>query len=162
MSPDTPRVLAATALRGLMEQIFMAAGCEANAAGVASDVLLEADLRGYSTHGLLRLPTMIRRIQSGMINAAARPRVVTERAGSALVDADRALGPVGALFGARLAAHKARRAPNRAPTGPSARSASTRALPARSVTTRGRAAALIIPDCMRRIVVGRRSNPCVL
>ena len=107
MSTDTPRVLSAPALRGLMEQIFMAAGCEANAAGVASDILLEADLRGYSTHGLLRLPTMIRRIQSGMINAAARPRVVMERAGSALVDADRALGPVGALFGARLAAHKA-------------------------------------------------------
>jgi LDH2 family malate/lactate/ureidoglycolate dehydrogenase len=67
MSIDTPRVLSATALRGLMEQLFKAVGCEADAAAVASDVLLEADLRGYSTHGLLRLPTMIRRIQSGMI-----------------------------------------------------------------------------------------------
>ena len=109
MSTDTPRVLSATALRGLMEQVFVAAGCGADAAGIASDVLLEADLRGYSTHGLLRLPTMIRRIQSGMINAAARPRVVMERAGSALVDADRALGPVGALFSAHASPHARRR-----------------------------------------------------
>jgi L-2-hydroxycarboxylate dehydrogenase (NAD+) len=90
-----------------MERLLGAAGCDADAAHVTADVLLEADLRGYGTHGLLRLPTMIRRIQSGMIDPAARPRVVTERAGSALVDADRALGPVGALFGARLAARKA-------------------------------------------------------
>jgi L-2-hydroxycarboxylate dehydrogenase (NAD+) len=90
-----------------MEQLLGAAGCDADAARTAADVLLEADLRGYGTHGLLRLPTMIRRLRSGMINPAARPRVMMERAGSALVDADRALGPVGALFGARLVSRKA-------------------------------------------------------
>ena len=100
----------APVLRQLMEQLLAAAGCGAKAACVTADVLLEADLRGYATHGLLRLPTMIQRLQTGMINHAAQPRIVTERAGSALVDADRSLGPVGALFGARLAARKAKSA----------------------------------------------------
>ncbi|MCX5819704.1 MAG: Ldh family oxidoreductase [Deltaproteobacteria bacterium] len=100
----------APVLRQLMEQLLSAAGCGVEAACVTADVLLEADLRGYPTHGLLRLPTMIQRLQTGMINPAAQPRIVTERAGSALVDADRSLGPVGALFGARLAAWKAKNA----------------------------------------------------
>ena len=107
-SPSAP--FPAPVLRQIMEQLLAAAGCEAESARVTADVLLEADLRGYATHGLLRLPTMIRRLQTGMINRAAQPRVVTERAGSALVDADRSLGPVGALFGAYLAAQKAKSA----------------------------------------------------
>jgi len=107
-SPST--VFPAPVLRQLMERLLAAAGCEAEDARVTADVLLEADLRGYATHGLLRLPTMIRRLQTGMINRAAQPRIVTERAGSALVDADRSLGPVGALFGAHLAARKAKTA----------------------------------------------------
>ena len=107
MRTSAARILPASPLHRLMEELFMAAGCEKDDAWIAADVLTEADLRGYGAHGLLRLPTMIRRLQSGMINPAARPRVVRQRAGSAQVDADRALGPVGALFGARLALRKA-------------------------------------------------------
>ena len=110
MGTDSSRLLAAPTLRTFTERLLGAAGCDVDAARTTADVLLEADLRGYGTHGLLRLPTMIRRIRSGMINPVARPRVVSERVGSALVDADRALGPVGALFGARLAARKAENA----------------------------------------------------
>jgi len=93
-----------------MERLLAAAGCPHEAAMATADVLIEADLRGYGTHGLLRLPTMLRRIQGGMINPRARPRILEEREGSALVDADRALGPVGAIYGASLARRKAGRA----------------------------------------------------
>ena len=110
MLHGSPRVFSPEALRDLAERLLAAAGCGPEAAMAAADVLLEADLRGYGTHGLIRLPTMIRRIQSGMINPRARPRVVEERDASALVDADRALGPVGVIFGASLAARKAERA----------------------------------------------------
>ena len=107
MTPSPVRIIHADHLRQFMTDLFTAAGCAREDAGIAADVLAEADLRGYGTHGLLRLPTMIRRLQSGMINRAARPRILQERPGSAQVDADRALGPVGALFGARLALRKA-------------------------------------------------------
>lgn len=102
------RVIKADALRDVMEQLLAAVRCDHEAAVTTADVLLEADLRGYSTHGVIRLPTMLRRIQSGMINPHAQPRIVEERAGTALVDADHALGPVGATYGARLAVQKAR------------------------------------------------------
>lgn len=110
MEESATRVIKAHALRTLLEQVFTAVGCGQEAAAITADVLLEADLRGYETHGVLRLPTMVRRIQGGMINPQARPRVITERTGTALVDADRALGPVGAVFGAQLAVQKARQA----------------------------------------------------
>ena len=97
-------------LRELIGRILMAVGCRAEDAQTTATVLLEADLRGYATHGLLRLPMMVQRMQSGMIAAQAQPRIVTEREGAALVDAGRALGPVGVVFGADLAVRKAKRA----------------------------------------------------
>lgn len=110
MSRSGERVVSADALRDLMERILAAAGCAHEQCMTTADVLIEADLRGYATHGLIRLPNMIRRIQSGMINARAAPCVVSERAGSALVEGDRAMGPVGAAYGASLAARKAEKA----------------------------------------------------
>ena len=110
MSCSEERIVSADALRDLMERILAAAGCSHEQAMTTADVLMEADLRGYATHGLIRLPNMVRRIRDGMINARARPRVLNERAGSALVEGDRAMGPVGATYGASLAARKAEKA----------------------------------------------------
>ncbi|MFP6867891.1 MAG: Ldh family oxidoreductase [Nitrospinota bacterium] len=110
MSEPSRHVVAAGPLREFMKSMYTAAGCEDESAGLAAGVLWEAELRGYATHGLIRLPNMIHRIQSEMINTRPRIRIVREQEGSALVDADRALGPVGALYGAELAIRKAKRA----------------------------------------------------
>ena len=107
MDDQPPLVFDATDLRGLTEQLLFGVGCPDEAAQITAHVLLEADLRGYSTHGLLRLPNMIGRIQSGMINAEAVPYVVKESDATVLLDADRALGPVGAVNAARMAIRKA-------------------------------------------------------
>jgi LDH2 family malate/lactate/ureidoglycolate dehydrogenase len=108
MSEPFQRVVAATSLRKFVESIFIASGCEAESASHATEVLWEAELRGYATHGLIRLPNMVHRIQSEMIKARPRIRITKERAGTTLLDADRALGPVGAIFGADLAIRKAK------------------------------------------------------
>ncbi|MEE9276096.1 MAG: Ldh family oxidoreductase [bacterium] len=110
MGDDSTRIVNADALRDLMERLLTAAGCGGEAAMATADVLIEADLRGYGSHGLLRLPDMLERIRSGRIDPQARPRIIEEREGSALVDGGRALGPVAAIFGASLAARKARKA----------------------------------------------------
>lgn len=99
-----------TTLRKMTVRIFESAGCEREAARLTTDMLIEAELRGHSTHGMLRVPTMIQRIHSGRIDPKARPKVLREREATALVDAGRALGAVGVTFGAELALQKARRA----------------------------------------------------
>ena len=110
MTERPSRIVTSDALRDFIVQLLRAAGCLDEAAKTTADVLLEADLRGYGTHGLLRLPTMIRRIQRGMINPQAKPDVVKESEATALIDADRALGPVSVTSAARLAISKAKQA----------------------------------------------------
>lgn len=95
-------------LRQLAEGIFVAAGCEFDAAQLTVDMLIEAELRGHGSHGMLRVPTMIQRIRDGRIDPRARPLAVKERQATALVDARQALGAVGVTFGAELALRKAR------------------------------------------------------
>jgi LDH2 family malate/lactate/ureidoglycolate dehydrogenase len=56
--------------------------------------LLEADLRGRSGHGLIRLPQYVPRIEAGGINRRPNVEVVRETAVSALVDGDNGLGQV--------------------------------------------------------------------
>ena len=96
-------------LRQVTGHIFEAAGCDPETARLTTDMLIEAELRGHSTHGMLRVPTMVQRIESQRIDPRAKPEVVLERAATALVDAQRALGPVGVTYGANLAVEKAKR-----------------------------------------------------
>ncbi len=110
MTDSAPHVVSPAALRELMVNLLAAAGCPDEAAQPTAEVLYEADLRGYGTHGLLRLPNMIHRVRSGMIDPDGRPRVVQEREGTALVDGGLSLGPVGAVFGAEVAIRKAKSA----------------------------------------------------
>ena len=94
-------------LRKLMLEILLAVGCDTSSAETTADVLIEADLRGYETHGLIRLPAIVNRIQSGMINPTARPYITKENGSCSLVEGDRSIGAVGAKYAAILASKKA-------------------------------------------------------
>ncbi len=56
--------------------------------------LLEADLRGRSGHGLIRLPQYVPRIEAGGINLRPEITMLRESPVSALVDGDNGLGQV--------------------------------------------------------------------
>lgn len=82
-------------LRTFCERVFVEAGLsEADAATVA-DTLVDANLRGIDTHGVVRLQPYVERIEKGGINPD--PDVTVERTapGAALVDADGGPGQVG-------------------------------------------------------------------
>lgn len=110
MDETNSRTVPESTLRHLTERIFEIAGCDPETARLTADVLIEAELRGHSTHGMLRVPTMVQRIESRRIDPNAQPEVVIERDATALVDAQRALGAVGVLYGAKLSVKKAKRA----------------------------------------------------
>jgi (2R)-3-sulfolactate dehydrogenase (NADP+) len=82
---------------------------EADARTVAES-LVDADLGGQATHGLMRLPFLLRRLQAGLINARPEMRIVTSRAATAVLDADNALGPVAGVRAVELATERARAA----------------------------------------------------
>jgi L-2-hydroxycarboxylate dehydrogenase (NAD+) len=102
-------ILAAAAERRYVQAIVRALGGTADDAAVFADTIGEADLRGYSSHGLLRVPDAIHLVREGVLRVGARPRLAEERPAAALMDGDRALGPCATVAATREAMARARR-----------------------------------------------------
>jgi L-2-hydroxycarboxylate dehydrogenase (NAD+) len=84
------------------------AGVPAQDAEILAGLMVEADLRGSDTHGVIRLPLYIRRIRAGGINVKPNIRVVSERPSAALIDGDNAMGHLVMRRAAHLAIEKAK------------------------------------------------------
>jgi len=94
-------------LRQFTERVFLAIGCSKTHAALATDVLLQADLRGIDSHGVARLSGYVRLWKKGRLNATPEIKVVHETATTATVDGDRGLGLIVAPFAMEIAIKKA-------------------------------------------------------
>src|SRR5438105_6651467 len=108
-SSDAPRV-APAALAAFVKRAFEAAGLPSADAEIAAGLMVEADLRGSDTHGVIRLPLYLRRLKAGGINARPHIRIVEERPATALVDGDNGMGHLIMRFAAMTAIEKAKAA----------------------------------------------------
>ncbi len=70
--------------------------------------MVEADLRGSDTHGVIRLPIYVRRIRADGVNPKPNIRVVSERPSAALLDGDNGMGHLVMRRAAQLAIEKAK------------------------------------------------------
>jgi LDH2 family malate/lactate/ureidoglycolate dehydrogenase len=77
-------------------------------AATVADCLVEANLMGLDTHGVIRLKFYLDRVKAGGNNPRPQIRTVKETAFTALLDADNALGPVGGTKAMELAIAKAK------------------------------------------------------
>src|SRR2546430_16976636 len=90
-SAEAPRI-AAAALAAFIKRAFEAAGLRSEDATVVADLMVEADLRGSDTHGVIRLPLYLRRLKAGGIKARPDIRIARDRPATALVDGDNGTG----------------------------------------------------------------------
>lgn len=81
-------------LRQLAHDIFLKIGCPPEEAGLASDVLLHADLRGIDSHGLARLGGYVRLWEAKRVNSKPEIKLVHESPSTGVVDGDQGLGLV--------------------------------------------------------------------
>lgn len=93
MSAPRPR-LAAAALEALVRDILAAAGTPPADAAVWAETLVWANLRGVDSHGVMRVPRYLDWIDQGVIRPRAAMRLLKAAGAIALLDADRAPGPV--------------------------------------------------------------------
>jgi L-2-hydroxycarboxylate dehydrogenase (NAD+) len=107
MSQDDTRVPAAK-LAAFVGRAFTAAGLPDADAEALAGLMVEADLRGSDTHGVIRLPLYVRRIRAGGVNAKPNIRVVSDRPSAALIDGDNAMGHLVMRRAAHLAIEKAK------------------------------------------------------
>ena len=107
MENDSKR-FAAQDLIAACRRLLEKAGVPADQAELISQVIVEADLRGISSHGILRLPAYLRRVLAGTMTADTQLKTLRERKASLLVDAQSGFGQVAASQAMKIAIAKAR------------------------------------------------------
>lgn len=92
---DTMRVKANDE-RQYLENVFDKLGFSEQDGKLLADTLVDADLRGISSHGIQRLAWYRRMIKDGTIVPTKQPKVVRELPGTVLVDANQNMGQIAA------------------------------------------------------------------
>jgi LDH2 family malate/lactate/ureidoglycolate dehydrogenase len=102
ISIDARRLIAAVG------RILTAVGIEGADAEVVASDLVEADLEGLASHGVMLLPMYVERIAKGSVSRGSRGEVVSDRGTAIVIDAKNALGQLTARQAVALAITRAR------------------------------------------------------
>lgn len=95
-------------LEDFTRKVFEKMGCSPEDAKKATDVFIAAELRGYSSHGMIRIKDYYQLWQANRINVKPDVRIVHESPSTAVVDGDGAIGMIAATRSMEIAIEKAR------------------------------------------------------
>ena len=95
-------------LRRQVVEIFRAAAAPEAVAQRVAESLVESNLVGHDSHGVLRVPEYVKAIQAGTLKLTGTVQVIQETAATALLDCGWNLGQVAVPQGMVLAVAKAR------------------------------------------------------
>ncbi|MGW0911013.1 Ldh family oxidoreductase [Streptomyces sp. NPDC002784] len=104
------KLVPAQELREFSAALLEKGGLSAEHARTTADVFVWAALRGVDSHGIARVPAYLELLAKGVANARADLRVESATAAAAVLDADRAPGPVALSAAADEAVRRARAA----------------------------------------------------
>jgi ureidoglycolate dehydrogenase (NAD+) len=83
-----------TSLTELATDAFRHAGVSAEDARISSRILVEADMMGLGTHGVVRIPSYLERMRLGGVDPQAVVRVDPRGSAMAIAEGNNGLGPV--------------------------------------------------------------------
>lgn len=101
--------IAADELSGVAVEIMHAAGLPQDQAEIAAHHLVESNLVGHDSHGVIRIPQYVPGLTAGELRPVGSHTTVRETAASAVIDANGAFGIVLAYEAMRSAVEKARK-----------------------------------------------------
>jgi len=96
-------------LKKIASDILNAAGATLAEAGIVAEALVEANLEGHDSHGVVRIPEYVRWMEQGLINSEARLQVVVEADAFAVIDGNWGWGQVMGREAMKIAIQKASR-----------------------------------------------------
>jgi LDH2 family malate/lactate/ureidoglycolate dehydrogenase len=102
------RRIAADALRDFATAVYATVGVPEADARLAADTLVQADLWGHQSHGIMRLSWYTARIKAGVCRAVAAPEFITDFGAVALIDGHDAMGQVLTAYAMKEAIHRAK------------------------------------------------------
>jgi LDH2 family malate/lactate/ureidoglycolate dehydrogenase len=103
-------VVSHTAVRDMASKIFEAMDVPPDDARQVADGLVWADLRGIDSHGIIRIPSYVMRLDKGVVNPKPDMQIVRDLPAAMVIDADQAHGQIALSFGMDKAMEKARHA----------------------------------------------------
>jgi LDH2 family malate/lactate/ureidoglycolate dehydrogenase len=103
-----PATIPAKQLAAFVARLFVATGLSASAAEKVANGLVDADLEGLASHGVMLTDMYIERLQGGSVSKEPAAAMISERQGAVVLDAGHALGQLTGEQAMRLATDKAR------------------------------------------------------
>lgn len=92
---DRPILYDLHVLKEFCINAFIKAGVSQQEADIISDTLMFAELRNIQSHGIVRLPTYIERMEAGVVNKNADMKFINNNAAAvSVLDADNGMGQV--------------------------------------------------------------------
>jgi LDH2 family malate/lactate/ureidoglycolate dehydrogenase len=104
---ESEKRVAVEDLAAMVRAIFERCGMSAEDAGLLASSLVESDLRGVNSHGVLRVPEYVQKLTRGGVDPRGRPSVARDAGACVVVDAGNAMGQIGASFAMDLAVERA-------------------------------------------------------
>jgi len=96
-------------LQGSVARVFSALGLAPEASAAVAEALVDADMRGIPSHGVMLVPMYAERIRAGSVTIATRAEAVADFGAIGVLDAAHALGILTSDQAMALAVDKARR-----------------------------------------------------
>jgi uncharacterized oxidoreductase len=94
-------------LRGFTAKVFRSSGSPSEEAEIVADHLVTANLMGYDSHGVIRIPQYLEEIENKIIQPGAPIKVATETETTAVVECGWNFGQVGGVKAMEVALRKA-------------------------------------------------------
>jgi LDH2 family malate/lactate/ureidoglycolate dehydrogenase len=94
-------------LKQFCKMAYVKVGVPDGEAAIVADFLARSDLRGIETHGVMRLPIYIQRIQKKYVRAVSKITIVKEKGATAYLEAHGSMGHIAAYKAMEMAIKKA-------------------------------------------------------
>jgi len=109
MAENSSVTVQADQLSALAARMFVAAGIPQHHAHIVAEALVDADLEGQSSHGVMLMDMYLDRIRAGSVSAEGAAIVVSDKDATVILDARNALGHLTGDQAVNLAVERARR-----------------------------------------------------
>jgi len=107
---DANLTISSTVLSSYVSEIFFKAGCSREDADTMANCLVQTNLWGIDSHGVLRVAKYLDRLQSGGMNATPNIQTIRSDASLEVLDADNGSGYIAARAAMKRAIEIARSA----------------------------------------------------
>ena len=79
-------------IRALVSSVFQKVGCDEDISEFVAEHLVESNLKGVESHGVMRMIQYVEQIENGYMNSSGRPSLRQNDNGAWIVDGDGGFG----------------------------------------------------------------------